>query len=766
MPEVRCFHLARDSRRLGLAALIAIALIAAIIPMPARGLGGTAGGFAWTHQFGTDSTDLTFAVAADSSGAYVAGYTIGTFPGETNAGYIDAFLGRYNADGTAAWTRELGTSAIDIATAAGADASAVYVAGYTEGTLPGQTSAGGPDAFLQKYDPSGTPAWTLQFGTSSSDSINAIAVDASGVYVAGGTGGAFPGQTNAGDYDAFVQKYDPSGTVVWTRQFGTAVGDDARGVAANSSGVYVIGLTTGTLPGQMSAGGADAYVRKYDPSGNLGWTRQFGTTATDEPRGVAANASGVYVAGLTEGTLPGQMSAGATDAFLWTFDVSGTEEWARQFGTSAIDTANGVAVDGSQVYVVGYTQGTFPGQTSGGDDAFLRNYDPDGSVAWMRQFGTPTSDSGSGVAANGSSVYVAGYTFGTFPGETNYGGGTDAFVARAAETPEAPENVRAASGNGIVNLAWDPSASDGGAAVTNYKIYRGTTSGNLSFSAEVGPVLTYQDVGLTNGVAYYYQVSAVNVVGESPPSIEVSATPMRTPPSSPRNLAGTPGDGQAHLAWQAPSSDGGSAITNYSIYRGRSSGAETRLITLGNVVAFTDVGLVNGDSYYYQVSAVNAIGEGPITPEVSVTPIQPDTTRPNVTISSPPNGAAVQSVTVTVMGTALDNIAVEKVEVSVDGMTWVTASGTTSWSATLTLRQGSNTITARATDTSGNVATTTVTVTTEVPMPAPEGLPLLFLSFLAGGAILVAALLVLFYLLRRRKRGGAQPPPGMTPPAQ
>jgi len=178
------------------------------------------------------------------------------------------------------------------------------------------------------------------------------------------------------------------------------------------------------------------------------------------------------------------------------------------------------------------------------------------------------------------------------------------------------------------------------------------------------------------------------------------------------------------------------------------------------------VGLVNGDSYYYQVSAVNAIGEGPITPEVSVTPIQPDTTRPNVTISSPPNGAAVQSVTVTVMGTALDNIAVEKVEVSVDGMTWVTASGTTSWSATLTLRQGSNTITARATDTSGNVATTTVTVTTEVPMPAPEGLPLLFLSFLAGGAILVAALLVLFYLLRRRKRGGAQPPPGMTPPAQ
>src|SRR5438132_278716 len=195
---------------------------------------------------------------------------------------------------------------------------------------------------------------------------------------------------------------------------------------------------------------ADAYLQKYDPNGNLIWTHQFGTAGSDEPRGVAANAAGVYVTGLTDGTLPGQVNAGSPDAFIWKFDPSGSDAWAREFGTSAADTANGIAVAGSHVYVTGYTQDTFPGQVGGGDDAFLRNYDADGNLTWMDQFGTPTSDGGEGVAANGSRVYVAGYTFGTFPGETNFGGGTDAFVGLAAETPDAPENLHIGPGNGSI----------------------------------------------------------------------------------------------------------------------------------------------------------------------------------------------------------------------------------------------------------------------------------------------------------------------------
>src|SRR5439155_1266491 len=139
-----------------------------------------------------------------------------------------------------------------------------------------QTSAGGVDAFLRKYDAAGNTLWTRQFGTSADDLADAVAVDGTGVYMAGFTGGTLPGQTSAGGVDAFLRKYDSSGNVLWTRQFGTSAYDSAVAIAADGTSVYVAGFTGGTLLGQTSAGGYDAFLRKYDSSGNVLWTRQFG----------------------------------------------------------------------------------------------------------------------------------------------------------------------------------------------------------------------------------------------------------------------------------------------------------------------------------------------------------------------------------------------------------------------------------------------------------------------------------------------------------
>ncbi len=166
-----------------------------------------------------------------------------------------------------------------------------------------------------------------------------------------------------------------AGEIIWTRQFGSSSSDYAFGVAVDGSGnVYITGSTYGTLPGQTSAGAGDAFVRKYDSNGNELWTRQFGGSSYDEAYGVAVDGSGnVYVAGLTTGTLPGQTSAGLTDAFVRKYDASGNELWTRQFGGSSYDYANDVAVDGSgNVYVGGITFGALPGQTSAGAwDAFV-----------------------------------------------------------------------------------------------------------------------------------------------------------------------------------------------------------------------------------------------------------------------------------------------------------------------------------------------------------------------------------------------------------
>lgn len=111
------------------------------------------------------------------------------------------------------------------------------------------------------------PAWTRQFGTAAFDTARGVSTTGARAYVAGSTEGAFDGETNQGLMDAFVRAYDSAGTVLWTDQLGTAQADLGRAAAAVSSGVYVAGDTGGVLPTQASAGGTDAFVSRYDPNG-------------------------------------------------------------------------------------------------------------------------------------------------------------------------------------------------------------------------------------------------------------------------------------------------------------------------------------------------------------------------------------------------------------------------------------------------------------------------------------------------------------------
>ena len=329
----------------------------------------------WTRQFGTSAFDQATGVAIDANGnVFVAGYTFGDLEG-TSAGFEDAFLRAYDPNGTELWTRQFGTSSGDYAYGVATDTNGnVYVTGYTRGDLDG-TGEGEYDAFLRAYDPNGNEVWTRQFGTTGNDIAQALAIDANGnVCVTGYTRGDLAG-ANAGNVDAFLRAYDPNGNEVWTRQFGTTGNDIAQALAIDANGnVYVTGFTNGGLE-STNAGSNDAFLRAYDPSGTELWTRQFGTTASDVGLGVATDANGhLYVTGQTSGNLEATNSGGI-DAFLRAYDPNGTELWTRQFGTTTFDRASSVATDTSgHVYVTGITDGALEGTSSGGDDAFLRAY--------------------------------------------------------------------------------------------------------------------------------------------------------------------------------------------------------------------------------------------------------------------------------------------------------------------------------------------------------------------------------------------------------
>ncbi len=205
-------------------------------------------------------------------------------------------------------------------------------------------------------------------------------------------------------------------------------------------------------------------------------------------------------------------------------------------------------------------------------------------------------------------------------------------------------NLMATAGVVQVGLTWQaPSSIDPGDPITNYKVYRGTAPGMAIFLVDAGNVLSHTDTGLTNGVLYYYQVSAVGL-GEGPRSNEASATPTAptapTAPTVPQNLQAAAGVVQVGLTWQAPLSDGGSPITNYKVYRDTARGMAIFLVDAGTSLSYTDTAVMAGQTYYYQVSAENTIGEGLQSNEASATPTA-TAANPSISIVEPTAGTTV-----------------------------------------------------------------------------------------------------------------------------
>ena len=342
---------------------------------------------------------------------------------------------------------QFGTPESDFASGVAIDgAGNLYVVGdIQQGALPGQTSLGDVDAYLRKYDGHGNEIWTRQFGTQSEDHATGVRVDGAGnLYVVGLTRGAIGDQISLVgiDYDGYVRKYDNDGNELWTRQFGTPrvlVEDFTSDVAVDGAGnVYVVGFTSGPLPGQANLGEDDVYLRKYDSDGNELWARQSGRQALDMANGVATDGAGnVYVVGdIQQAGVPGRPGVGEGDAYLRKHDGDGNEKWTRQFGSQSGPSANGVAVDGEgNVYLVGSASDSLPGQTHlGKSDAYLRKYDGDGNELWTRQFGSRGRDRASAVVVDGAgNLYVLGTTRLSLPGQINMdpvAGGSDVFIRK------------------------------------------------------------------------------------------------------------------------------------------------------------------------------------------------------------------------------------------------------------------------------------------------------------------------------------------------
>jgi fibronectin type 3 domain-containing protein len=333
--------------------------------------------------------------------------------------------------------------------------------------------------------------------------------------------------------------------------------------------------------------------------------------------------------GLTVTTVSGQVFSatlsGLTNGTLYTVTVAA--ENANGIGAASIASATPIAVPGTPTAFTAAPgdssvrlSWTAPANTGGSP---ITGY----TVARSPGTGT-TTVAGTSLAVTG---LVNGTTY-TFTVSASNAAGTSTQAAATATpfgVPAAPPGFTATPGNGSVALSWTAPVNDG-SAITGYRVT--TNPGGLQ-TTTAGTSLTVSS--LTNGTQYTFTVAAVNAGGAGPAST-ATATPFG-PPGVPQSLTASSSDSQVALSWAAPASNGGSAITGYTVTRNPGNVVATTTSTSLNATALT-----NGTTYTFSIIAANATGPGAAA-SITATPVAAAGApgAPANVVATPANGQVV-----------------------------------------------------------------------------------------------------------------------------
>lgn len=332
----------------------------------------------WARGLGGPGRERAAGVAPDRGGTV---YTVGQIEGAATFGPArlasagpDALVASLDKDGQVVWAHALGGPGADEARAVAIlPEGDVFVVGSFSGTAdfdPGSgrtelASAGGTDVFVLRLNPRGELVWARRLGGPLADAGSDVAVDATGVWLAGSFQGTFEVGASrlesAGKADGFVARLGSDGTPQWTQRIGGPRDDEARSVALDAGGEVWVGgsfeekSTVGSAggPSLESAGRTDGFLARLGPDGKVLWSGRIGGEGEDAVTAVAFGQGGAWITGRFERradfdpgpAITSMASAGKADAFVARLARTGHLRWVQRVGDRYFDTGTGLAPD-------------------------------------------------------------------------------------------------------------------------------------------------------------------------------------------------------------------------------------------------------------------------------------------------------------------------------------------------------------------------------------------------------------------------------------
>ena len=168
-----------------------------------------------------------------------------------------------------------------------------------------------------KTDLDGNITWVELFGGDDYDMINGITINRGQIFIAGESSSSrLFGVRNKGDNDVFIASYNREGKYLWGKTVGTSKNDRAYGIVNSLGNIYITGVTGGVLANQVNNGRNDAFVMKYNFDGEPIFTKLIGTFENDKGKNICVGVNFIYIIGETEGKFPGFKNYGDYDVFV------------------------------------------------------------------------------------------------------------------------------------------------------------------------------------------------------------------------------------------------------------------------------------------------------------------------------------------------------------------------------------------------------------------------------------------------------------------